>query len=1225
MSEAPPRARPRSVLPWQAVVVIVVLIAGGIYLLIPDDEDLIQRYLDAGQPEKVIEHLERDPDLGPEEAAVVRVEALGRIASERKAPELWEQTFKDGFSEYVTLGGPERLRGALLKVIPHLQDPSAVAVTVDAAAGSLPVEAVDPIMQGLVEEIVADGDPAQAAAVYREWLGAGAADSGQIAELLRLRRLAGEEEQALQDLIQLKQSIAPGSAGELRLALEKATLLQSLNRVNEAFEQLLEYWEANPGAVSDPQFFQLARSLSIAADRQKDVVPIMQARLGVAPGDDELFADYLDLNLALAAVDEAERALEEKRRTGMLTPGQARMLARIREWSGKPGEAFEEYRRLALEGDQEALQRLFELNEGLYRHYELAEILAEAPGTRSSDNLLREARLLARIGEYERAVESYRALVDQSEEPDPGWYAEMADVALTIHDFETALYGLRMGLESGPSREQEIRWKKDIGWILSLEGEYELAVAAYAAVFLDYEEEDVLPSIVSLSTLIGDRDLYQWTMEEIVRRNRDRGDGEGAANRIFRQKEFGAERRWQTALNQYTRSLAQIYADEGRYEDAAEVIVLNSEIYTDSEIFEFLLNVLAEAKQFEEAAQVLEEVEYSPGLLQTIETYRTAIWILESAGRPEAALELALIARGTFPGDESMKLTTARLLSETGRVREARQLLDTVDMEDAPPGVLLLASGVASASGQFARAETLMLEYLDNVGEPAARDFTQLGDLRLAAGDVESGREAYREAVRILQEKAEDPQTLTSSDREEMAYLYARLRDKAQAEPLAADVLENEPTNLRILLVMASLYLDERVPDKVIAYAERILRAYPKNKDALFFLAAGYQLAGNPGKARTILQRLRDLYPEGTPFPFELDLASASLQAGDWPQAVASYQRVLRKNQVAPPLRRSVRLALDAIYREHLPMVRVGFSDIDAGTGTVREYGGFFSVPLNQRMRLGVDARHRETSIAGTVTTNSDSSATGIYEATLRYERPPRFDFRLTGRVFDGEPGFGVGLARANDSGRGGQTLSYDSRTPATDSLNMRYLFGWEDRLNLLIEQPIGNSWQIRSNLYHRWVFIESERFGKGFGADWELTRYQRLGPIDLFLSYRGAYSDLSIESDNLSLVAGLPYLPGFGPTPEVVEGLSANRVHREGVGINVSRNLRERWIFSANAGLDYYFFLRELTWYAGGGVIYRPLKSVDVRGDLSYSSADNRGDENADNLQILLGVTNRF
>lgn len=744
----------KSVLPWQAIVLFLVILLGGVYLLIPDDKDLIQRYLDAGQPEKVIEYLGNNPDLDPVSASLAKMDAIGRIAVERKHPELWREAFHIGVEEYVKLGAPAELLEPIMGTTPYLLDPLEAARWAGGALESLDSQASDPIYRALMREVLADGDSSIAAGLYRELLPKDSMTSQQLAELLRLRRLAGQNEIALQDLNDLAPLVKRGEDVQFDLLLEEASLLQSLNRVEESFDQLFVYWQDHPQVVSNTRFFELIRGLSIAADRQEDVVPIMKERLRVEPDDPALFSDYLDLNLALASVDEAERALEQKRASGMLTPSQARTLAKIREWGGKPGDAFDEYRRLALEGDEDALERLFVLNEGLYRHYELAEILAEYSGGKSDEVLLREARLLARIGEYERSVDTFDTLLNGRKDAVPVWYAEMADVALTIHDFPAAVHALRMAVSLKPTREQEIRWKKDIGWILSLEGKYEMALGAYAAVYLDYGEEDVLPSIVSLSTLIGDRVLYRWTLEEIVQRNAADSPDASAEAKLFRQKVFGADRRWRAALNQYTRSLAQIYADEGRYEESARIISQHSEVFSQEEIFGFYLNVLAEDQQFEEGAGALEEAGLAPELLQNMNTARTAIWILESSGRQKKALDLAEELHEHFPEDANTGLTVARLLAGTGRTQEARELLKQYDREDASPEVLLLSSEVASASGRFAQAEAMLMRYLDQKEEPDARDITRLGDLRLAAGDQDGAKESYRDAVQVLLKEA---------------------------------------------------------------------------------------------------------------------------------------------------------------------------------------------------------------------------------------------------------------------------------------------------------------------------------------------------------------------------------------------------------------------------------------------------------------------------------------
>lgn len=461
-------------------------------------------------------------------------------------------------------------------------------------------------------------------------------------------------------------------------------------------------------------------------------------------------------------------------------------------------------------------------------------------------------------------------------------------------------------------------------------------------------------------------------------------------------------------------------------------------------------------------------------------------------------------------------------------------------------------------------------------------------------------------------------------EKKQLAYLYARLGNRLYAEPIARMVLAEDPGDQRILLAMASMYLTQRDAERTMEFAQRILEQFPNNRDGLYFLAAANTLSGRNERAAKILRDLERLYPASMRFPFELDLASASSLSGDWYQAIQSYQKILKDGQMAPELRMSARRALDALYREHLPSAGIEVADIDAGTGSIREVGARVSAPVSRRFRLEVAGAFFETGIDPTVTTTADTSDTRRVEADLLVDAGPQYSFRLSGRAFDGKGGYGAAIRR---EARGGssQEISWDTQLRATDSLNLLYLGGAEDRLNLFLAQPLPAALLFRGNAYYRQVNVGGGRLGDGWGADWELIYPLPVSEVSLFLSWRGAYSRMDIRSADTGLAAGLPYLPQFGPTPETVEGLSAERTHREGLAFLVSKDLSGKWNLSTNVGFDYYLYLREFTWYAGTSVRFRPIKSIDVLGDVSYSSADNRGDESSEYLLLSLEIVSRF
>lgn len=739
----------RSVLPWQAILVVLLVLVGGVFFLLPDRRELVDRYLDAGDPEKALAELERNPGDDPLAAALARLEAKRMIAETRKKPVYWEEAFRTGIEDFVSLGGPEILAAELAEMVPRVPDPKGVSEVFAEDLRSLDSSDLRSIQVLLANELLGRGEAAEAAELYRELLPDRGFEREDLEQLLALRRSANQPEEALADLLHYRELLPEDGETELFLAVEKARLLRSMDRVAEAFDLLFQLWQENPGVIESADFYREIRALSIAADRQKDVVPIVQARTALLPEDAAVFQDSLDLTLALASVEEAALLLEERRKQNTLTAEQERLLAQIREWTGEPGAAFDEYKRLALSGDSEAVQRLFELNEGLFRHLELADILENAPAAAIQEHLLQKARLQARIGEYEKAGLSYGLYLRNNPDRASVW-AELADVALTIHNFPLALDAYRKALALDAPEEKRIRWFKDYAWILSLEGEYGEALAAYEEIFDQYGEEDVLPSIVSLASILGNRDLYRSTLKTIVTLNEGVSAYEDGVEKLLRQKEFGAERRWSDTLNEFRRSYAQILADDGMTDEAVDVIQQHRDLFDDPEVFEFYLSGLADAGRFEEGSRVLESSQFEGRLLRSPDVLRTAVWILEASGRLDRALVLAEDLVERFPGDPSAGLTYARLLAASGDTVQAAKLLDEYMESNPTPEVLLLASDTASEAGLYSDAEDYLLRYIAAKERPDSSDYSRLGDLRLAAGDPSGARESYRKALQAL-------------------------------------------------------------------------------------------------------------------------------------------------------------------------------------------------------------------------------------------------------------------------------------------------------------------------------------------------------------------------------------------------------------------------------------------------------------------------------------------
>lgn len=460
--------------------------------------------------------------------------------------------------------------------------------------------------------------------------------------------------------------------------------------------------------------------------------------------------------------------------------------------------------------------------------------------------------------------------------------------------------------------------------------------------------------------------------------------------------------------------------------------------------------------------------------------------------------------------------------------------------------------------------------------------------------------------------------------RNHLAYLYARLNKPKLAAPLAEAALREEPDDKRLLLAMASMYLALRDAPKTLAYAKRILEHYPEDRDGKYFLAAGEQIANNPAEARQILLEMKREHEGPAPYPYEVDLASAASQSGDWHLAIESYITILRDYELSQELHAEVRRALDNLYRQHNPQARAEFNQIDYGSGATLSFTGQYSHPLTQRTRLGVEVGHHINRFDGDAIFQEQTE--NYSEGLLRLEHlfNRLYETEIWGGAFADNARAGIKVMRRldNDSKIG---ASYDHARPSDDSQSVRYLKGREHRAGAHLELDLPHNYTLFANAYARQTHVEAGKLGHGTGADWQLSYPIHYLDMEIFLSWRGAYSQFNANSNNLGLIADLPFRSPLSLTPGAVNNIVSERIHREGMGLLLIRNFENTWVLDVSMGLDYYFYLDQFAWDSGIGLLYRPRKSIEVSGRLIYSSTDNTGNQNAENIQFALAVRKIF
>lgn len=738
---------------------MTLVIVLGIYALLPQDRVVIERLIESGEYARALEALE---DIEPAErqrdpiyyrSTELRMKRMLGM----KEPEQthWHMLFDDALIYYRDLRGAKTVREELFKLIPMLDSVKTAAAHFDEHAAKLHLEARMPVAEALVKHALALEEQVRAAQLYRKHVMESRPSFTTLTELIHLWQLADQSEQALNDIEQFIPLLSLSEEERIQLGRLQVDLLRSLNRPSDAFNIMKAQWKEEPERVFDDAFFTLVSELATQADRQFELIPIMRKRLEAdTDGREAIFRRYLDLLMASEQLEGAQHALEQEVAKDKATDKERALLAQIYEWNGEPDKAFDLYKTLALSDNTQALDRLIALNNGLYRHYELAETL-EAVIAQLDDSSYRLylARLLVEIGEYEKAAASYEDYLEALKDADPALYAELADAQKTIYAFDKAVEAYRQALRHNPSREQRIRYRKDIAWLLSLEGDYQAALDEYQQIYAQEKESDILPSILSLAHLMGKNDTYFKTIETLLEEypttDANLSDKEAMA-KMHRADDHGAARKWREALNQYRRDLAQHYAQQGRLDEARTVLEKHTELMTNPQVFDFYLYLLASAEAFDKAITVLESPKLAPGLLRDSQTIETAAWIYDAAGRQDKALDLLAQLFERVPDSPRIALAYARMLAYNGHPGQAREIMQPLLENSNNPEIFRLAADIALGMNDYENAERYMILYLNALPQPTGEALSLLADIRLSRGDTPGAQRTYNLALRQM-------------------------------------------------------------------------------------------------------------------------------------------------------------------------------------------------------------------------------------------------------------------------------------------------------------------------------------------------------------------------------------------------------------------------------------------------------------------------------------------
>ncbi len=464
---------------------------------------------------------------------------------------------------------------------------------------------------------------------------------------------------------------------------------------------------------------------------------------------------------------------------------------------------------------------------------------------------------------------------------------------------------------------------------------------------------------------------------------------------------------------------------------------------------------------------------------------------------------------------------------------------------------------------------------------------------------------------------------LSVEDLRALLHLYSRLGSPKKVEVMAGKLLRRDPRDKETLQLLASFYLERKDAPRALKYARALVKFYPDSVQAHFLLAMAHNVDGQHRAATEVLTKLKSEKFQGRFFPFEAELASAASSAGDWPQAVRSYQAAVENPKLGSEERREAHNQIEELYRTHLPQLYLKETFTDAGSGLIFRSVLDWSQPLSatHRLRLELERDDLKLNRADLL----QPQRTDRYDALAGVESDfRRWRTKVFGGIGDEGAVYGADLTRvlkADD----GLTLAWHGNQRATDSLLLEILHGREDELSFLWNARLFREIDANLKLRGRRVVVDGETLGYGYGVDLNLERVVLEDVPQMRLGYRGLITGYSQTSENIRLVAGVA-APGTSDADRLnlLEDL-VSPINLHGLYLSWLQTINPEWAWHAVAGSDYSFTRSFFGYSFETGLSFAPSRRTEFIFNAGYSTSASISDQDPERLELSLAFRCRF
>lgn len=742
------RARPKPIIPWWQLGLLLFACAVGIWFLLPDDPGLVEDLIRDGKAKDARRVLAKiSPAAREREAHRLRVIELRLARLELKAGDtanfnrFWLQAIgawrASQFSAEVFL--------EFVPVVSHLPDPAAAWRQIRPAVPQAPEVQRKRLAAEFIRAALAANQPAAAARIFADINPAGQRTPEQSLELARLWQLGGNPAEALAAL---------GESTTPKILTRRIELLRALNRNREALALLIQQAATAPGGIPDDALADELAAVGLAAGLPGEAAGPLRAHAEQHPADLAAQRRLRDLLVSSGQAAEALAPALRAVQAGARAPADLRALAQILEYAGRGADAFDLWLELALQGDLPAVDRLVALNPGVYRDEDLRRALEQVvPVPNHADYTLKLAQLEVGVGRYsdgQRYYEKYLAAVPE----DVDAIIELADLHRELYRFADAERWLR---RAATLRPREVSLRRQIADNLVLQNRHTDALNYYAKLAPESPTPEVLQPYTVLAESLGRYDhlirafrlridhspvpaardylllAYAYELSDDLA-GREAALAEGR-QRLAQDDDLKLQLALaQSATKNYRAAQADLASHTGLHANPAAATL-------------YLELMRLNNDQAAERAYLAQPL--APALTQD-ET------ILERIGRAREALgefaEAERIWRRLYeirPDDFNRVASLARVLMTTNRPVEAGRLLAPF-LRRPTPGVLRLSAEIATIAGDYQNAEAYQLAFLAQTEDAGPTDWGALGDIRLSRGDRDGAKRAYAEALRRL-------------------------------------------------------------------------------------------------------------------------------------------------------------------------------------------------------------------------------------------------------------------------------------------------------------------------------------------------------------------------------------------------------------------------------------------------------------------------------------------